>query len=97
MPNLASLMLEEHIFIFFLEFNILKWQEIAKAWKCSEKRGRNNNFTWIFWKFKIKNYMDKSCKNIQQRVFSQHRNKLRLQINMNSDLKSINEIWSLQY
>jgi hypothetical protein len=24
MPNLASLMLEEHIFIFFLEFNILK-------------------------------------------------------------------------
>jgi predicted YcjX-like family ATPase len=49
MPNLPSLMQQEHIIIFFLQFNILKWQEIAKAWKCSEKR-RNDNFTWMFWK-----------------------------------------------
>lgn len=53
-PILASFMPEEHTFIFSLQFNILKWQEIAKAWNCSEKRGTKDKFMWMFWKFKIK-------------------------------------------
>jgi hypothetical protein len=46
-PNLLSLMPEEHTFIFSLQFSILKWQATAKAWNCSEKRGTKDiNLKW---------------------------------------------------